>query len=169
MTFIFVLDIALQPRHGLSELPQVALDVLRANWITALSAALLAWAYDVISPKIFSRLAVLREGVREVALLQAELVELQRAQVASLADIRRAQSEAATQAKREFDAADLKYTEVVNALKYLAEQVDAHDLDKYIEGFNARQNRLHQPPDPTPPPDRGRGVVSSVAPFRRSS
>jgi hypothetical protein len=46
------------------------------------NVALLAWAYDVIAPKVYERFAILREGQREVA---AELDDL-RVQLAELAE-----------------------------------------------------------------------------------
>jgi hypothetical protein len=136
VSFAFVVEVIMRPHHGLDQLPQIALDVVRANWVIALLCVLAAWAYDTIAPKLWQRLAVLRHGLRELGRVEERILEVQRAHADEISALRGRQETAIVEAQRENRSVVLKIDRLAAGLGALADKLGDHDVDTYIEGFN---------------------------------
>lgn len=167
-TLSFVIVVLIQPRRGLNDLPQIALDVFRGYWIIALAAALLATAYDRVAPKLFSRLASLREGVRALELSNATLVDLVREQAAEMAQVRQAALRNAMAAERRALLQEECLAALVDKMAALTTQVTEREVEEYAKGFNSALDRIHlHIPHPTPSPDDHNGAIPITAGRRR--
>jgi hypothetical protein len=166
-TFGFVIAILLQPRHGLNELPQIALDVFRSYWSIALIAALSATAYDVIAPKWLGRFSSLGDGVRAVERGQAQLVSLVHDQAAELAQVRRDAGRSAATAARLAEAQEHHIGELIAKVERVLNEAADRQTAEYVKGFNDGLDRLQlHIPQPTPSPEDG-GPIPITSARRR--
>lgn len=81
-TALFALALFGDQGRPLAPMSGAVLDALGVACALSLNVALLAWAYDVIAPRVYQRFTMLREGQQEIV---AELEEV-RAQLTELAE-----------------------------------------------------------------------------------
>ncbi len=79
---LFALALFGDEGHPIAAVSEGVRDGLIVACGLALNVALLAWAYDVIAPKVYQRIAALREGQRQII---AELEDL-RSHITNLAE-----------------------------------------------------------------------------------
>lgn len=168
MTFVFVIDVVGHPRHGL-DIGQLALDFLRANWVIALIAMLAAWAYDAVSPKLWSRFAALRTAARDIQRVQQQLLDRQRWHEEQVSAEREQMAATAAAQVREYQAMVLKLDNLIGYVSGLGEKLDDHDVDTYIEAFQRAKSSPTVPQIPKPSPDPDRSAVVSLFPKSHSN
>jgi hypothetical protein len=82
ITALFALTLFGNQGHSIASMSDGLLLALGVTCALSINVALLAWAYDVVAPKVFGQFAAIREGQREVL---AELDDV-RKQLAELAE-----------------------------------------------------------------------------------